>query len=141
MKLIGTKKNPPKWPVNVFWILVGIHLPIIAIMLITSLVEGTLLAMIHFWLVTVPMYVLGLLFDPLRLISAIIAIYVVWYALQFDWGPFFASRPFTSDNFVRGRRLLDSTDFRTRLATRRRTLQGGAKPVRRGLGMDSDNSK
>ncbi len=119
----------------------AIHLPLIIIMIITSLVEGTLLAMIHFWLVMVPLYFLSQLFDPLRLLAAVIAVFLVWYALQFDWAPFFTSKTFTRDPFVRGRRLLDTTDFRTRLATRRRTVQGGSKSLRRGLGVDSDHSE
>jgi len=140
MRLLGTKP-PPKWPIKVFWILVAIHLPVIAIMVVTSLVEGTILAMVTFWLVAVPVYILSLLFSPLRLISAIIAVYLIWYACQFDWAALLrAISPGASDNFVRGRRLLDSDEFRSRLAARRMTFH--AKPARprprAGLGRQQD---
>ena len=128
MRLIGNK--PPKtWPIKVFWILVIIHVPMIALMVVTSIVEGTLLSMIEFWAVTVPLYFLSLLLDPLKLFSAIIAGYLIWYACQFDWTPFFRYVAGTPDNFVRGRRLLGPNDLRNRLASRRMTLNQRSRQI------------
>ena len=79
-------KNPPNWPIKVFTILFLIHVPLIVVMISTALVEGTLLAAIQFWLVTVPLWLLSILLDPLKGISVIIATFLVWYAFQFDWG-------------------------------------------------------
>lgn len=123
MRLIGNK--PPKtWPIKVFWILVLIHLPMIALMVVTNIVQGTLLRMIEFWAVNVPVYLFSLLMDPLRLASAIIAAYLVWYAMQLDWTPFldWLRGTVRSDDFVRGRKLLKPRDFQSKLGTRRLTL-------------------
>jgi len=136
MRLIGNK--PPKtWPIKVFWILVLIHAPVIALMIVTNIVEGTILQMIEFWLVTVPVYIVSLLLDPLRILSAIIAVFLIWYALQFDWSPFFrwlfGYGGGGYDNFVRGRRLHGADDFRSRLASRRMTLRGRSTQTERRL--------
>ena len=126
MRLIG--RRPPKtWPIKVFWILVFIHLPMIALIIVTNMVHGTVLNMIEFWLITVPIYFLSLLLDPLRFCSAVIAVYLIWYSLQFDWTPFFNflfGSNGGSDNFIRGRRLMGPDDFRSKLSSRRMTLNG-----------------
>lgn len=126
MQLIGNKP-PKKWPISVFWILVAIHLPVIAWMILTSIVHGTILNMITFWMVTVPLYVLSLLADPLRLTSAVIAAYLIWYACQFNWYSALNRLSTGQNTFVRGRRILTSNDFRSRLASRRMTVNGRAQ--------------
>lgn len=127
MRLIGNRP-PHKWPVKVFWILVFIHLPIIALMVVTNLVQGTLLSMIVFWTVAVPAYVISLLLDPVRLACAVVGAYLIYYVLRCDWKPFltflFGSKAADVSNFVRGRRLNNDHDIRTRLASRRMTLRG-----------------
>ncbi len=132
MRLIGNRP-PHTWPVKVFWLLVLIHLPAVALIVVTNIVEGTLLSMIEFWLVTIPLYFLSLLLNPLRLISAVIAAYLVWYGMRLDWTPlliFLFGSSGGHGTFVRGRELKSADQFRQQLAIRRMTLRGGAATPR-----------
>lgn len=125
MRLIGNR--PPRtWPWKLALGILIFHLPFIALIVITNWVEGTLLSIIGFWFVTIPMYILSVLLNPLRLVSAVLAAFIVYYLMRLDWTPFF--RFFQSvvsgnnDNFVRGRRLNSPEDFRQRFASRRATI-------------------
>ncbi len=131
-------KNPPNWPIKVFTILFLIHFPLIVVMIATALVEGTLLAAIQFWLVTVPLWLLSILLDPLKGISVIIATFLVWYAFQFDWGWSPAS-PF--DPVVRGRVLQDESRLRASIAGRRHTLRGGTTNSSSGSSLITQNQR
>lgn len=126
MRLLGNRP-PPNWPVKVFWVLVIIHLPIMAVMAATDFVHKTILDMVAFWTVKVPSYLLSLLLNPLLMVSAVIGAFLVWYLARCDWTPFMQIMFGWHENdcnFIRGRELHNDYRLRQQLGSRRMTLRG-----------------